>query len=95
LELRESACRFRRAIARFVYPNAIPTAENFSRLGVSQAEGHQRIAAANLIDLPKLPESRRDKFGSSAERCFIGATVRETVGFDVLLKIYTSYLLCM
>jgi hypothetical protein len=52
-------------------------------------------AAANLIDLPKLPESRRDKFASSAERCFIGATVRETVGFDVLLRIYMSYLLCM
>jgi hypothetical protein len=57
------------------YHSAISTAENFSRLGASQHEGHQRIAAANLIDLPKLPESRRDRFGSSAERCFIGATV--------------------
>jgi hypothetical protein len=75
LELGESACRFRRVIARLVYPSVIPTAENFSRLGVSRPEGHQRTVAANLIDLPELPESRRDRFGSSAELCFIGTTV--------------------
>jgi hypothetical protein len=70
-----------------VYPSVILIAENFCHLGVSEPGGHQWIAAANLLDLPKLPESRPDRFASSAERCFVGATVRETVRFDVLAGI--------
>ena len=82
LESRGSAWRFKRVIAPVVYPRVIPTAENFSRLDVSQPECHQWTAAANLIDLPKLLESPRDRFGSSAECYFIGATVRETVRLE-------------
>ena len=81
LELEEIRLRFRRVIARSVYPSVIPTAENFSRLDISQPQGHQWIVAANLIDSPKLPEARRDRFGSSDERCFSGATVGETAVF--------------
>ena len=92
LELEEIPLWFRRVIARFVYPTVIPTPENFCHLVVSQPEGHQWIAAANLIDLPKLPESRRDRFASSAERCFIGATVRKTVRLESSRRFDTLFL---
>ena len=62
LELEEIRLRFKPSDWAVRLPQCYPNCRNSSHLGVSPREGHQWVAAANLIDLPKLPESPRDRF---------------------------------